>query len=452
MAREHRAAEPEGGGQGLSLDFKRACERLRSRRGAGSVVSPMLKRIVTHDVEPADLSVDLAPRLNVLTGDNGLGKTFLLDVAWWTRTCTWSRSPAIPKRGKDVAPEIRWEEDRSLGTGSFNFGVQRWHPDFGARPTLVIYTKPDSGFDIWDPLRESGPHVLPLGMHGMGASHQFSFTPQQVWDGRPVREGVWLSNGLLRDWISWQFQKPQLFDLFTRVLAKLSPHPGEVLRPGTPKRVSIEDARDIPTLVLPYGEVPVTHASAGMRRVLALAYMLLWTWYEHTEAARLQNRAPLDELLLLIDEVDAHLHPTWQRVMVPALFEVIPAIAPALRTQVIVSTHAPLVLASVETMFDPERDALVHFALEGSAIQAHTIPWTKQGDVVNWLVSDAFGLHQGRSREAERAIEAAEAFMRGAPTPPELDTKEAIHTELVRVLAAHDDFWPRWLVNTGVVR
>lgn len=33
----------------------------------------------------------------------------------------------------------------------------------------------------------------------------------------------------------------------------------------------------------------------------------------------------------------------------------------------------------------------------------------EEGDVVNWLVSDAFGLDQARSVEAEQAIEAAEA-------------------------------------------
>ena len=28
--------------------------------------------------------------MNFLTGDNGLGKTFLLDIAWWVLTQTWS--------------------------------------------------------------------------------------------------------------------------------------------------------------------------------------------------------------------------------------------------------------------------------------------------------------------------------------------------------------------------
>jgi hypothetical protein len=189
-----------------------------------------------------------------------------------------------------------------------------------------------------------------------------------------------------------------------------------------------------------------------MRRVIALAYMLVWTWHEHTEAARLQNRPPLDEMVFLIDEVDAHLHPTWQRVLLPALFEVFPEIERSLRVQVLASTHAPLVLASVESLFDPERDKLLHFALRDGAICVDEIPWAKQGDAVSWLVSEVFGLRQGRAREAERAIEAAEAFMRGAPTPPDLDTREQIHAELLRVLPGHDDFWPRWLVETGVVK
>ena len=75
-------------------------------------------------------------------------------------------------------------------------------------------------------------------------------------------------------------------------------------------------------------------------------------------------------------------------------------------------------------------------------------PWAKQGDVVNWLVSDVFGLAQGRSLEAERAIEAAEAWMRGATSelPAALATAEAIDAELKRVLAGHDEFWPRWVL------
>jgi hypothetical protein len=434
----------------------------------------MLKRITTHDIEPTDLDVALAPRLNLLAGDNGLGKTFLLDLAWWAATGNWAQRPAIPRRREGVEPKIRCEIEGADGgksiVGSFDFHQQSWNREEPSRRLtdpktnrplsrfeyesmkLVIAVRSEGGFDVWDSYRTSGPWRLPLGTIAWGVSRRFSLDPRAVWDGLVTEDGTTLCNGLIRDWATWQFQKPALFALFARVLAKLSPHPGEVIEPGPPRRVSIEDTRDIPTILLPYGSVPVTHASAGLRRVLSLAYVLVWTWYEHTEAARLMNVAPLSEMLLLIDEIDAHLHPTWQRVILPALFEVFPEIERSLQVQVLVSTHSPLVLASVETLFDEERDSLLHFALRDGKIVVEQIPWAKQGDAVNWLVSETFGLHQGRSREAERAIEAAEAFMRGDPTPPDLDTREKIHTELQRVLGGHDDFWPRWLVETGIVK
>jgi len=115
--------------------------------------------------------------------------------------------------------------------------------------------------------------------------------------------------------------------------------------------------------------------------------------------------------------------------------------------QLIAATHSPLVLASVEPVFDEERDKLFLLEERAHKVTLHEQPWAKQGDVLNWLVSDTFGLQQARSIEAERAIEAAEALMRAAgELPPDLDTKKKIHAELVRVLAGHDPFWPRWVV------
>ena len=44
----------------------------------------MIEHLELENVGPAPAMVpDLAPRLNLITGDNGPGKTVLLDVAWW---------------------------------------------------------------------------------------------------------------------------------------------------------------------------------------------------------------------------------------------------------------------------------------------------------------------------------------------------------------------------------
>ena len=88
----------------------------------------MLKRITTQDIEPTDLDVALAPRLNLLAGDNGLGKTFLLDLAWWALTGSWAQRGAIPRRREGVEPKIRCESEGADGgaviSGAFDFHEQ----------------------------------------------------------------------------------------------------------------------------------------------------------------------------------------------------------------------------------------------------------------------------------------------------------------------------------------
>jgi len=113
----------------------------------------------------------------------------------------------------------------------------------------------------------------------------------------------------------------------------------------------------------------------------------------------------------------------------------------------VATTHSPLVLASIEPHFDEEKDRLFHCHLDRRQVKIEPLPWVKQGDATGWLLSEVFGLAQARSIEAERAIEAAQAFMRGEAQAP-LDTKEKIHEELCRVLPGHDPFWPRWVVTT----
>ena len=50
----------------------------------------MLEFLKLTNVGPSpEMELDFGRRLNVLTGDNGLGKSFLLDVIWWTLTHTF---------------------------------------------------------------------------------------------------------------------------------------------------------------------------------------------------------------------------------------------------------------------------------------------------------------------------------------------------------------------------
>ena len=406
----------------------------------------MLRFIEFEDVGPAKtLGLEFAPRLNLLTGDNGLGKTFVLENAWWALTRNWADRFSKPFARAGASPRLSFQVEGKTASGkaiecSYDYAKNNWTAPRG-RPQdvgIAIYARADSGVSVWDAVR----------------GNALNFRADSVFDEMKRGSNV-VCEGLINDWLMWQERENGLFRTLEKVLAHLSPDDDEKLRPGDPVRPSLDDVREVPTLEMSYGTVPVTHASAGMKRVISLAYLLIWSMHEHQRACEVVKRAPTDRLVLLFDEVEAHLHPQWQRVFLPALLEAASKIigTQTPRVQIIATTHAPLVLASVEPYFDQELDRVFTFRLADGSVSAAEVPWAGQGDASNWLVSESFGLEQARSKRAELAIEAAEAFMRGdeKSLPEGLKTQEQIHQELLRVVPGHDQFWPRWIVQTEEV-
>jgi hypothetical protein len=415
------------------------------------------------------MKLDLAPRLNLITGDNGLGKSFLLDVAWWALTRKWPQDlnerltsgyaarPTHLGQKASIRFEVQSKTSRVAYESEYVPQDQSWLGKAGRpwNPGLVIYALADGGFAVWDPARNYWKKKGNVDIQERVPAYVFS--SKDVWDGLRVpidEKPTQVSNGLVADWASWIRERGDDARRMAQVLAELGPTVGDgTLAPGAGfARLSVNDVRDIPTVRMGYGqEVPILHASLGVRRIAALAYMLSWAWREHVIASAQLGQPPSSRVVMLFDEIEAHLHPRWQRAIVPALLNVTQTLTDdaSASVQLIAATHSPLVLASVEPLFDTERDKLFLLDLADGAVALKEQAWAKQGDVINWLVSDSFGLRQGRSLEAERAIEAAEAWMRGDREclPAALATEDAIHTELLRVLAGHDPFWPRWVVS-----
>ncbi len=66
----------------------------------------MLENLTLTGVGPAKhITLNLSPRLNILTGDNGLGKTFVLDCACRALSGNWA-DPEMPvyPRSDSVSP------------------------------------------------------------------------------------------------------------------------------------------------------------------------------------------------------------------------------------------------------------------------------------------------------------------------------------------------------------
>ncbi|MFY9820867.1 MAG: ATP-binding protein [Thermoanaerobaculia bacterium] len=404
----------------------------------------MLQSIHLKGVGPApELSLELAPRLNLLTGDNGLGKSFVLDIAWWALTGTWSDRPAWPRREAGTVPTIEYhqiEEPEENNQSTYSFSVGKWVTPrrMPSPPSLVLYARVDGSFSVWDSVRNFS---RPWGeANPIWAYH---FSPVAIWDGLS-EDGRVSCEGLIRDWVAWQRQEKESYLQLRDVLRILSPE-GEELRPGEPTRVSTDDVRDHPTLELPYGKIPLIFASAGMKRVISLAYLLVWAWQEHQQAAMLQYLPPAKSIIFLVDEIESHLHPKWQRLILPALLKVAASLREDVKVQALVTTHSPLVLASAEPLFDDDQDALFTFDLKDSQVEVSKAGWRNRGDATSWLTSDVFDLGEARSIEAEQAIQQAKEAMRQPDIP--VEERRRIHHELHEVLKDTDPFWGRWLVQ-----
>ena len=413
----------------------------------------MIEHLKLEHVGPgSNVELEFAPRLNLLTGDNGLGKTFVLDVVWWALTRTWAEQPAWPQRspnGHDPRIEyrVRGKVKATEQSATYDFSLQDWvlAPGRPPMPGLVIYARVDGSFSVWDPARNYWRNAPSLDIRQFDRPAAYLFSPGALWNGLTSDSGRVLCNGLIRDWVTWQLQGAEAFEQLQQMLGTLSVDAAEALNPGPPMRVSLEDARDIPTLQMPYGTIPITHASAGARRILALAYLLVWAWQEHLRASELIREEPTERIILLVDEMEAHLHPKWQRHILPALLSVVRKLKNSAKVQVVAATHAPLLLASIEPEFDPEQDALFMFDLVDNEVKVSRADWRPRGDANAWLTSEVFDLKEPRSVEAERALTRAKVALRN----PNLSIEEVrdIHNELYRLLKDTDPFWPRWLAR-----
>lgn len=418
----------------------------------------MIEYLHLQNVGPApEMTLKPAPRLNVITGDNGLGKSFLLDVAWWALTRRWPAevNPALTSGllARPLGPgtatidfSFHAKSKKEIYKSTFDRHSEAWTGRSGrpSNPGLVLYAQVDGGFSVWDPARNYWRKSPDGDVQEKQPAYVFS--AREVWNGLKSGE-VQLCNGLIADWALWQKEGGEVFAQLSAALRALSPASDEALVAGELRRLSVGDARWIPTLRMPHGrDVPLPMASAGMRRIVALAYLLVWAWQEHVRAAELLDEPPTRQVTFLIDEIESHLHPRWQRTIVGSLLAVMGELAGDAAVQIIAATHSPLLLASIEPLFDPKTDAWFDLDLvrkDGvGEVQLTRRTFVRRGDVSAWLTSEAFDLKEARSLEAETAIREALALAR-EPSPSKEDI-ERVHRLLQASLGDTDRFWVRW--------
>lgn len=424
----------------------------------------MLKRLKLTNVGPApEMEIAFGKRLTLITGDNGLGKSFLLDAAWWALTRQWPQDvnpkmtsgymaqPYDRSKKAEIGFELTSKTKELAYTSRFSILDNAWVGKAGRPPNpgLVIYAHADGSFSVWDPARNYWKKKGNIDIQEKLPAYVFS--PSEVWDGlkSKIDPRITVCNGLLSDWTGWIKEKGDLAKRMAVVLKNLSPSkkPQDWLTVEGYTRLSDDDSRDVPALKTLYAEkIPILQASSGVKKVVALAYILLWSWQEHRDAAIRRGEERVNQITILVDEIEAHLHPKWQRSILQAILSLTGKMYFQAEIQLIAATHSPLILASAEPLFDNKTDAWFDLDLkitgQDAVVQLQQRPFYRRGDVSKWLTSEAFDLKEARSKEAEIAlIEARQLLLQESPSKEEI---LAVDKKLKGALSDTDAFWMRW--------
>jgi energy-coupling factor transporter ATP-binding protein EcfA2 len=183
--------------------------------------------------------------------------------------------------------------------------------------------------------------------------------------------------------------------------------------------------RRLPTgieLAGPWGSQPLMAVSDGYRSTSQWVLDYLgWQMF----ADRLQ-RGVLDGILL-VDELEQHLHPRWQRYLLQRMR------AQFGQTQIIASTHTPLIASAVA---DVDRSQVVRLvASADGSVEAHTVEKEYlTGKRADQILGDAFGLVTSKSPGSLAKIDRYTELMSRSRSEAEEEELETLRNEL-------DDAW-----------
>lgn len=240
------------------------------------------------------------------------------------------------------------------------------------------------------------------------------------------------------------------------VLRTLTDDGDSAVQPLGLTRVSARNVRDIPTISMPYTQeceegIAIVHASSAVKRIIGMTYMMIWAWREHCQSIDTRNRLRGNKekedyssnITFILDEVEAHLHPRWQRIVLEALHAAIQNLTKCTNVQLVVSTHSPLVMASCEDFFNPEHDRWFDIDRSGNTVLLQERAFEPMGTVNSWLMSQAFDLPSLRSKANERLVKQASELL-GRENATEQEIKDCMGKIQTR-FSSKDRFASFWM-------
>jgi predicted ATP-binding protein involved in virulence len=178
--------------------------------------------------------------------------------------------------------------------------------------------------------------------------HPFTLTPDEETDLKKrdaliptsalqVSDEVVIQRMIELDYRAYRLSEP----LIRSIIPKIASTASEITNGFPIEFLKVEEDKQglFPQFRTPDGDLPLNTLSQGTQSIIQwLAHLLIGyaEYYDHPPD--LEERPGI----LIIDEIDAHLHPSWQRRIIPTLTKHFPNL------QIFCSTHSPLMLAGLK--------------------------------------------------------------------------------------------------------
>ena len=295
-----------------------------------------------------EITFEFDPRVNVFVGPNNSGKSTAL-MALAEMTVFPFAFPQKIRRADDILLEISFSgvtQRRRLGKSSSEDFIQ-W-VQLGGTLSQIGYSAFVPALRMSTDYRSQGPTVIHATYEdSLDEETRRSLEPAEIdtteirkrmalisTDAHLVSDEAIIKRMIDLDYTSYRRNQPHIRQLVDKVVTTAS----EITEGFPVEFLGVdEDGRGLfPKFRTPDGDVPLNVLSQGTQSVMQwLAHFLFnyAQYYDYPED--LTERSGV----LIVDEIDAHLHPSWQRRIIPVLISNFPNL------QIFCSTHSPLMLA-----------------------------------------------------------------------------------------------------------
>lgn len=316
-----------------------------------------------------DIEFEFDRQVNVFTGPNNSGKSTVL----WALGDILVRNFGFPIKLLKKNPanfQIRqmngsclelkgqlpvlWDDD----SGYWNLERTRQHLDF---MKSVGYAEFIPSLRLSTDFRSPGP----TSRNGLGSNEDSLHEDRRA---SLIRDENVIQKIIDLDYRSYRRSKP----VYRELIVKIGELASEITEGFPVEFLGVaEDANGLfPQFRTPDGDVPFNVLSQGTQSIIQwLAHLLVGYAEYHDFPDNLEDRPSI----FVVDEIDAHLHPSWQRRIIPALIRNFPNL------QIFCSTHAPLMLAGLKE----GQAQLLHRDEEGKVAVSRN-----EEDILGWSMDE----------------------------------------------------------------